>query len=103
MRQNPDTGSAGTLGLLVNSNAHFDAVLNLAEAAAAMGKTVRVHVLSAGLELLGDLCFERLEKVATISVCPTGRLGGGRCEALTPVTHRQLADVLVGCDRYLVL
>ena len=103
MQQNLDTGSAGTLGLLVNSNAHFEAVLNLAEAAAAVNKTVRVHILSNGLELLMDDCFERLERVAAISVCPIGRLEGGPCEALRRVAPRQLADVLVGCDRYLVL
>lgn len=57
------------LGILVNTNKHFDFVLMLAEAAFAKKLTVSIHLRENGLDLILAATFARLSQLAQITIC----------------------------------
>lgn len=98
----------GVLGILVNSDRHFDYVLKLAEAATATGRQVRIHVLEKGFGLFSTGYFDRLRRLSRITACAAGAGKNGPQSPLSLpgtvdiVSERQFADVLREFDRAVV-
>jgi len=97
-----------TLGIIVNSNQYFDYVTHLAEAAAAHGKTVCIHLLGAGCQYAAtDACMQ-LNDLAQITMCAKStqemehvfaKRIAGRIPLVPPET---LTRLLEQCDRHVV-
>jgi len=97
-----------TLGILVNSNQHFDFVLKLAEAATAKGKHVKIHLQGPGLDLIASDFFEHLLNIAQISISAAGLRGSAATvqqkfpKSLKTVTPKKLNSMLNECKRHVV-
>lgn len=100
--------AGGVLGILVNSDRHFDQVLKLAEAATATGRQVRIHVLQKGFGLFSTGYFDRLSRLTRISACAAGLDGGGPQRpgslpgTVDIVSEQQFAEVMRELDRAVV-
>jgi hypothetical protein len=57
------------LGILVNSLDFVDHVIELARAANAKGKGVRIHLSMQGIFMMQDKSFDELSRIAGITVC----------------------------------
>ena len=97
-----------TLGIIVNSNRYFDYVTHLAEAAAAHGKTVYIHLLGAGCQYAAtDACMQ-LNDLAQITMCAKSsqkleQVFVERVAAHIPLVPAQtLTRLLEQCDRHVV-
>jgi len=97
-----------TLGIIVNSNRYFDYVTHLAEAAAAHGKTVYIHLLGAGCQFAAtDACMQ-LNDLAQITMCAKSsqKLEQVFVESVADqiplVPAQTLTRVLAQCDRHVV-
>lgn len=97
-----------TLGILVNSERHFDFVFALTEAAVLKGKQVSIHIMDSGLGLLFASSFPRLCPMARITVSDTsipeiGRRGSPQILAGVEVIPAQkLVGLMQQCDRQVV-
>ena len=97
-----------TLGILVNSNQYFDFVLNLAEAATAKGKHVKIHLQGPGLDLIDSDSFEHLLNIARISISAVGSRSSAVTvqqkfpKSLKVVTSKKLNSMLNECKRHVV-
>jgi predicted peroxiredoxin len=97
------------LGILVNSNRHFDYVVALACAAHAKGKDVHIHLTQQGVYLLREKAFSDLTRRVRVSICKESvrvfgleaEIGRSREKILGP--SGRMADVLSDCDRCVVL
>jgi predicted peroxiredoxin len=97
-----------TLGIIVNSNRYFDYVTHLAEAAAAHGKTVRIHLLGAGCQYAAtDACMQ-LNNLAQFTMCAKSSQQMERvfvkriAEHIPLVPPQTLTRLLEQCDRHVV-
>lgn len=100
--------SCGTLGILVNSDEHFDYVLKLTEAATAKGRQVRIHLLDKGLGLLSSDALAPISRMAKISACAAGieamaaTVSAGLSASVELVAPHRLAELLQAFDRIVV-
>lgn len=103
----------GGLGILVCSGRHFSHVLELARAAAARGRNVRIHLMGPGLRLLEAEEYPSLAAVARItrSEVPLSGMSGpagstspssiGQ-EKAAPVQVAEVGEFLEACERHVV-
>ena len=100
--------SRSTLGILVNSDEHYDYVLKLTAAATAKGRQVRIHLLDKGLGLLFSDALEPIGRMARISACAAGmdalppKVSAGLSASVELVAPHHLADLLQVFDRVVV-
>ena len=100
---------AETLGVLVTSSRHVDALCELTRAACQKGKRVRIHFLGEALTLIDRPEIQRLHPAVMIIVCTEGTcpsLEEGRCRdrrSLTTVPPQQVVDLVKQCHRTIVL
>ena len=99
----------GTLGILVNSNRHFDFVVKLSEAAASKGIGVMVHILGQGVAGINNAdVLAALSRIAQVSVCAASMRQFARQtavkmpKAVMISPPGQLARILSRCDRHVV-
>jgi len=93
------------LGILVNSLNYFDHVIELARAAHAKGKEVRIHLSLQGIFLMQDKDFDELSQIASVTVCRESvgsldlpaEIGDMHGDLL--VEPSKLSEVLADCDR----
>jgi len=95
-----------TLAILVNSSEHPDYVVQLARAAFAKGKAVKVHFFGPGVLLAEHTRVVELDRVAELSVCRDslvefGGPPGLEASLLAPPT--QMVDLMRNSSRYVVL
>lgn len=96
------------LGILVNSDRHFDYVLKLSEAASAAGKSVWIHVLGKGFGLFAAGQLTALSRMARITACAAGlprAAAEGSCRLPTEVeivSAGEFAGILRKFDRTVV-
>ncbi len=102
---------ADIIGILVSSDKHLDDIVNLTEAAYAMGKEVRIFFSGKGVYLTLEPEFKRLVGKSKLSVCDVSfRAYGfhGREEEVPGVgfkdfaTQARHAEMIHQVDRYLV-
>ena len=100
--------SNNKLGILVNSDEHFDYVLKLTDAAISKGKQVQIHLLDKGVSIVFTDLFDRLNAKARISACSEGiRTIAGNAPFNVPdtveiVSPHQFPRILKGVDRTVV-
>lgn len=100
---------SGKLGILVSSDRHLDHLLGIARAAQAAGKEVTVFLTHRGVLLTQDPAFAQLEGLARVSLCQVNFSAWG-LERPAPavadedfVSQARHAQMIAGCDRYIVL
>lgn len=100
---------ASTLGILVNSDKHFDFVYHLATAARKKGIETHIFFTGQGVLLTQDSAFERLAGLARLKVCEVsfrafdlkGDVPGvGFKDFATQAIN---AEMVAQCDRYVVM
>lgn len=97
-----------TLGIIVNSNRHFDFVTKLAEAATGNAKQVCIHLLGAGCEFVKTEACARLSQRARITLCAdSARRVAPQAVDKVPgsvslVPTQELTRILERCQRYVV-
>lgn len=89
-----------SLAILVTSSRHPDYVRQLARAACQKGKSVKVHFAGDGVALATARMRESLAAWAEVTVCPTGPGPEDAGDARTDPSR--LAELIAGCDRYVV-
>ena len=105
------TGKAdmATLGILITTNGHATYAREIVHAACDKGHRVRIHLTGPGVKIVGNRAFDILGDWARITICrhSAEQLGladniqGRYPHMLT--TDEGMADIIVGCDRHLVL
>ena len=95
------------LGILVNSNNHFDYVVALARAAHAKGKDVHIHLSQQGVFLMRERALNDLIRLVRVTVCGESVKAFGlgaefdsRKIILAQPCH--LEKILSDCDRCVV-
>jgi hypothetical protein len=93
------------LGILVNSNGHFDTVFKLTQAAADQGFQVCLHVQGQGAAIMKRPGFDALSHIAQVQICDsdtpeTFRRPHARCKSVSAET---LLAHFGTCSRQLVL
>ena len=99
---------ADRLGILVGTDKYLDHVINLTDAAHAMGKKVTIFFTGSGVELTQNPMFAKLVGKAKLSVCDvsfralgfSGKVPGVGFKDFT--TQARNAEMINTCDRYLV-
>jgi predicted peroxiredoxin len=100
---------SATLGIMVNTDRHFDYIYALAKAAKNKGITTRIFFTGQGVLLTQGKEFERLVGLARLSVCDVSfrahHLGGdvpgvGFKDFATQAVN---AEMVAQCDRYIVM
>lgn len=98
-----------TLGILITTDRHLDYACNIAQAAYDRGHSVRIHLTGPGVRIAFSKAFKPLCTLATITICQKSseQMGleedfGRQCPHMLTATER-FADMIVGCDRNLVL
>jgi hypothetical protein len=96
-----------TLGILVNSDDHFNIVYHLANAAVERGKKVCIHILGEGMAFIGHNKFNYLCRIAKVTICEAG-LRASRYEHHVTVPESAIIvspgymdTILSRCDRRL--
>jgi len=97
------------LGILVSSEKHLDYVISLTEAAHAKGKTIQIFFSGYGVYHTQSPDFKKLVGKAKLSVCDvsfrayelSGDVPGVGFKDFA--TQARNAEMIEGCDRYLVL
>ncbi|MBW2603189.1 MAG: hypothetical protein JRE28_02580 [Deltaproteobacteria bacterium] len=99
---------ADRLGVLVNSDKHFDKVIALTTAAHDKGKKVQIFFTGAAVLLTQKPEFEQLVGKAKLSICDVSFRAHG-LEGDVPgvgfkdfATQARNAEMISGCDRYVV-
>ena len=93
------------LGILVNSLDFADHVVELARAAHAKGKGIRIHLSMQGIYLVQDKSFDELNQIAGITVCRESVESMNLPEKITEITSdllvesSELSEVLADCSR----
>jgi predicted peroxiredoxin len=100
---------APTLGILVNTNKHFDYIYQLAKAARKKGIDTHIFFTGQGVLLTQKKEFERFVDLARLSVCEVsfrahhlkGDVPGvGFKDFATQAVN---AEMVAQCDRYIVM
>jgi sulfur relay (sulfurtransferase) complex TusBCD TusD component (DsrE family) len=94
------------LGILINSTAHTQAVIQLACAARERGKAVEIFLAGQGVQLVGNTNFSLLSAIGPVRICSASiaALGAGNAlpRACRLVPPEELAEFLRSCDRHVV-
>ena len=96
------------LGILINSTAHAELVIQLVCAARERGKTVEVFLAAQGVRILENLIFRNLAGIGRVWVCSTSleALGAEMTlpvpESCRMVPPENLAQFIRSCDRHVV-
>ena len=97
------------LGILVNSLDFADHVIELARAANAKGKGVRIHLSMQGIFLIQDKAFDERSRFAGITVCRESVESMDLPEKIREITSdlmvesSELSRVLADCSRCVAL
>lgn len=100
---------AKTLGILVNTDKHFTYVHSLAKAANEKGIESQIFFTGPGVLLTQKSDFEQLVGLAKLSVCEVSFRANGLSGDVPGVgfkdfvTQAANAEMVVECDRYIVL
>ena len=99
-----------TLGICVAGDANLHHVIGLTRAAKAAGRSVQIFFTGDGVRLTQDPRFSELIGVARVSVCEVSYIANGfqgkPVEGLVAkdfVTQGRNAEMVEGCDRYVIL
>lgn len=98
-----------TLGILITTDGHTDYACQIARAAWEKGHRVRIHLAGPGVKVVGSTAFEPLGAWARITICRHGAEQMGLAEIIEQryphmlTADAGMADIIVGCDRHLVL
>jgi len=95
------------LGILVNSNSHFDYVVALARAAHDKGKDVHIHLTQQGVFLMRESVLNDLTRLVRVTVCGESvkafglgaEIGSGK---KILAQSCRLEEILSDCDRCVV-
>ena len=97
-----------TLGILINSTAHTQSVIQLAGAARERGKRVEIFLAAQGVRILENSDFRRLTGFEQVWICSESieTLGGDNSfpvpETCRLVPPEKLAEFIRSCDRHVV-
>ena len=97
------------LGILVNSLDFTAQVIELARAANAKGKGVRIHLSMQGIFLIQDKSFDELSRIASITICRESAESMNLPENIREITSdlivesSELSQVLADCSRCVAL
>ena len=100
---------AKTLGILVNTDKHFDYLYGLVKAAYKKDIQTRVFFTGRGVLLTKEAGFAHLVGLAKLSVCEVSFRANGLSGEVPGVGFKDFvtqavnAEMVAGCDRYLVL
>ncbi len=98
----------GRLTILVKSDQYFDFVDKLAQAAFQKKRTVKIHMMGAGVALLWADPFARLIEVAQVSICRDsfdqfrGKKWPTIPESVTVVPPQKISEIIQWGDRSVV-
>ena len=98
------------LGICVANESNLPHVIGLTKAAQAAGKTVEIFFTGEGVRLTQDPRFSELLGAGRVTVCEVSYIANGLrgkpVEGLVDkdfVTQGRNAEMLEGCDRYVIL
>lgn len=100
--------AGNTLGIIVNSNRYFEFVTQLAEAAVALDKAVRIHLLGDGCEFATTEACTLLSRQTQITMCEksaqkmTQCIGNRAKSHITLVPQQAWTRLLKQCVRHVV-
>jgi hypothetical protein len=95
------------LGIYVSSDGHLDELIELCRAAQKKEVEVLVFLTHVGTRLSQDPRFEKLTRLATVSLCKVGFEGNGFKPPIAGLDENALAsqswhaEMIYDCDRYL--
>ena len=98
-----------TLGILIITDSHAKYVREIVHAAHHKGHLVRIHLTGSGVKVAGSTAFEPVGAWAKITICRQSAEKLGLTEDLERryphilTDDESIADVILGCDRHLVL
>lgn len=98
-----------TLGILLITESHAAYAGEIARAAHDKGHSVRIHLTGQGVKVAGSTALEHLDTWAKITICRYSAEEMGLAEDIGQrhphmlTADRHSADIIVGCDRHLVL
>ena len=96
------------LGILINSTAYTQSVLQLADAANQRGKSVEIFLAAQGVRILKNDIFSEIVGIDRVGIVANSFASlKSDLKLLVPengrlVTPEQLADFLRSCDRHVV-
>jgi predicted peroxiredoxin len=96
------------LGILINSTAHTESVIQLVGAAKERGKTAEIFLAAHGVRILENMVFRNLAGICRVWVCSASIEALGADSTLpVPETCRlvppeNLAEFIRSCDRHVV-
>ena len=96
------------LGILINSTAYAQSVIQLSSAAKERGKVVEIFLAAEGVRFLGDDTFGNIDGIDRVWICAKSfEALKSDLELLVPekgqlVSPEQLVDFLRSCDRHVV-
>jgi len=94
------------LGILINSTAHTQAVIQLACAARERGKAVEIFLVAQGVRIVENTNFSLLSAIGPVWVCSASiaalRAGNALPRACRLVSPEELSEFLRSCDRHVV-
>lgn len=100
---------AKTLGIMVNTDKHFDYLYELTKAAHKKDIKTRIFFTGPGVRLTQDAGFKQLAGLAKLSVCDVSFRANGLSGDVPGVGFKDFvtqavnAEMVAGCDRYIVL
>ena len=98
-----------SLGIFVTSDRHLDKVINLCKAAKKRGIAVHIFLSHLGTLLTRSPRFGELDGLASITLCKVAFKGHGLempvpgIEEKALLTQARNAELIEGCDRYVIL
>ena len=109
INERPKENMPQTLGILVTSDIHWDDIFQLTKAAVTQGRKVVLYLAGNGVLLVHEPMFEMISNKAVIYVCRESCKVNGLGETIKGISADQIvtsekqAEIIEGCDRYLVL
>lgn len=100
---------SATLGILVNSDKHFDYVYQLARAARHRGIETRIFFTGRGVLLTQQEAFKKLVGLARLAVCEVSFRANNLSGEVPGVGFKDFAtqavnaEMVAECDRYIVI
>ncbi|MGD8837655.1 MAG: hypothetical protein PVJ84_14670 [Desulfobacteraceae bacterium] len=98
-----------TLGIMVNTDKHFGYLYELTKAAFEKEVQTQIFFTGPGVRLTQDAGFKRLVGLAKLSVCDVSFRAHGLSQDVPGVGFKDFvtqavnAEMVTGCDRYIVL
>lgn len=105
------TGKAdmANLGILITTDGHAAYAREIVRAACDKGHGVRIHLIGSGVKIVTDAVFKPLGDWAQVTICRHSAEQLGLAENIEQryphmlTADQGMADIIVGCDRHLVL